>query len=670
MSTSATMCSASLAAVCFMGVIWSATGAAQTVTVDTSSAGRHQAIDGFGTCCGGLGLQSWYSSLYFDDVGFSILRTDITPTFKSTYSNLHYCSPWFGQAAPLTLDNSANGPDGSRTRPYTGPADYSTTFGGCSVPIAVMGPDIDVNVQAFDFTVGSVANAGALAQLGTSKQAELGDFKFYASMWSPAPWLKVSSGGTYGAQSNHPYPAAGTPFPFIWGGNFAGGKLDTSGTPVAQFDDSSLGGTGPTSALTQFARSLAAYLRGYQNTFGVKFYAISIQNELGFEEFYNSTTYHLSAEYIAALKAARAELDKYPDLATIRIVGPEDVMGDSSYQLWELGGGGTISHKSLQIISNVDADPVAKQALSFFNIHGYAPNGISSAGADPVAWGWWANGWTTSPAAGLPGNVKGFTAYNKKSWMTETSGENTPWLSPTSGFPSNGAFSIALKIYQALTVGQESAWLYWQLADGSPAATQTMTDQATGANAPKLVAMKHFARYIRPGAVRVDATVSGSSTLMASAFVHDANGTLTIVLINEANSPTTATVQVPAAPAGLSSFDVRTSSDGSLWQASSATASGGTLSIPVPAFGVVTLFGTGMATDAGVTTPDAGTDGGSTASDGGSPPADGGTTADGGSGTDGGVVGACGCTHGSPVGNTAALLLLGGLLAGWRRRRW
>lgn len=56
-------------------------------------------------------------------------------------------------------------------------------------------------------------------------------------------------------------------------------------------------------------------------------------------------------------------------------------MGDSSYQLWELGGGTGASHKSLQIIANVEADPVATQALAFFNIHGYAGDGLlASAG--------------------------------------------------------------------------------------------------------------------------------------------------------------------------------------------------------------------------------------------------------------------------------------------------
>jgi len=47
-------------------------------------------------------------------------------------------------------------------------------------------------------------------------------------MWSPAPWLKLSSGNSISGQSGN-LPVNGTPWPFIWGGNFAGGKLDEKG---------------------------------------------------------------------------------------------------------------------------------------------------------------------------------------------------------------------------------------------------------------------------------------------------------------------------------------------------------------------------------------------------------------------------------------------------------
>jgi MYXO-CTERM domain-containing protein len=587
--------------------------AAQSVAVDTTT--RFQTIDGFGTCLSGTeAQQTWWQQLYFEDLQASMVRVDITPAFKSPYSDLSYCSPWFGQPAPLSLDNGGNGPDGTRTRRYTGPADYSNAFGGCSAPIAVMGTDIDKNAAMLDFTTAK-AVPGLVAQLGAMKAAQLGGFKLYASMWSPAPWVKVSSGNTYGGGAS-PLPAAGVPWPFIWGGNFAGGKLDVSGTPLSQFDD----GTGPTSALTQFARGLAAFLHGFQNAFGVKFYAISIQNELNFEEFYNSATYPLAADYLAALKAARAEMDTHADLKDIRIIGPEDLIGSDAYALWQYGSGGTEVDKNLHYLQAIASDSTAAAAIAGFNIHGYAPDGVTAAGSSPQSWDWWANGWTTSPAAGVPANVKGFTAFDKPSWMTETSGEKPEWLasSTSGGFPDSGAFSIAVKIAQALTTGQESAWLYWQLTDGSASSdsdVQTLTDAKQLANDPKYVAAKHFFRYIRPGAQRVSAAVTGTgaANLLASAFFLDSGASLTMVLVNEGSSDAQVSVAIAKPPAGLASFSTFTSSNGKLWQSGSASLSGGSVSVTVPGYGVTTLYGTGTppppagdggAADGGATNPD------------------------------------------------------------------
>jgi O-glycosyl hydrolase len=575
---------------------------AQSVAVDTTT--RFQTIDGFGTCLSGSeSTESWWQSLYFDDLAASMVRVDITPTFTSTYSDLSYCSPWYGQAAPLDIDDG--GPDGTRTRPYSSASDYSTSFGGCSAPIAVMGPDIDTNATLFDFSQKSTF--GLIAQMGQSKAAQLGGFKVYASMWSPAPWVKITSGNTYSGAAS-PLPTA-QPWPFIWGGNFAGGKLDVSGTPLAQFDD----GTGPTSALTQFTRGLAAFLHGFQDAYGVGFYAISLQNELTFEEYYNSATYPLASSYVTALKAARAELDQYPDLQGIRILGPEDLMGDDAYSMWEYGGGSTQTDKNLQFLQAIAADSTASAAIAGFAIHGYAADGVSSAGATPQSWQWWTGGWTTSPASGIPANVQGFTSFQKPSWMTETSGENPEWLASSTdgGFPDSGAFSIVLKIHQALTTGDESAWLYWQLTDGSPSNAsdvQTLTDATQLQNDPKYVAAKHFFKYIRPGAQRVAASVTGASDVLASAFVNDATAQVTLVLVNDGSSAATAQVAIAAPPPGLTSFTTYTSSGGSLWQGGTASLSSGATSVVLPAYGVVTLTGTGTPPVAADTGADAGLD--------------------------------------------------------------
>ncbi|MBC8160298.1 MAG: hypothetical protein H7Z42_03680, partial [Roseiflexaceae bacterium] len=562
-----------------------------SVTIDSST--RFQTMDGFGTCLSGSEAeQAWWQDLYYGDAAASILRVDLTPRLKAPYSDFSYNSPWFHNSPALP------GPDGNNVRTYTGPNDYSRSFAGRSAPIAVMQPDVEQNIGVFDYAQDLPRPGIAAAQAGAAREAALGDFKLVGSIWSPLPWVKVSSGNSISGQSGV-LPVDGTPWPFVWFDNFSGGKLDVSGAPLAVFND----GVQNTSSLTQFARSTAAYVLGYQRAAGQRFYAISIQNELNFEVFYNSATYPLSAQYIAALKAVRAEFDRYPELRDIQIMGPEDLLGNDAYGLWEYGGP---THKNLQYLQNIAADPVAAAAVDFFNVHGYAGDGVSSAGATPQLWDWWANGWDASPAGGIPANIKGFTEYGKKSWMTETSGEAAPWLNTTTGFPSNGGWSIALKMHQALTTGQQSAWVYWQFSDGGNVGESTLTDATQRQNAPKYVAFKHFSKYIRPNAQRVAANVSGSTTLNASAYVHDDNRTVTAVLVNSSASPQTVSVRLPSTPAGISSMQTFISSESSLWQTGTASVSAGSVSITVPGYGVATLFGQGSTGTPPTATPPSG----------------------------------------------------------------
>lgn len=560
----------------------SLSASAVTLTTAIGASDLRQRIDGFGTCLSGDdATQAWFHSLYFDDARFTIERMDLVPTFRAPYSDFTYDSPWFHNNPALP------GPDNNNVRTYTGPNDYSRLFAGRNAPIAVMGPDIDANIAYFDFDNGMPHVAGTLAQIGQAHAAALGDFKLIGSIWSPAPWLKVSSGNTIGP-ADWPLPVGGTAWPFIWAGNFSGGRLDTSDTPLAVFDD----GTGPTSALTQFARATAAYLRGFQNRYGVHLYAISIQNELNFETFYNSAFYPLSSQYIAALKRVRAELDAYPDLAPIRIIGPEDLLGGDAYGMWEYGGP---IHKNLQYLEHIGDDPLAESAIALYAIHGYAADGASAADATPQQWLWWKDGWTTSPAPGIPANVAGYASHGKASWMTETSGEQTAWRVPASGFPGQGAFGLALRVHQALVAGEQSAWVYWQLSDGNAVAEQTLTDDTLQANSPKYVALKHYARYIRPGSRRAPVTVTGSNDVIASAYVNAANGSLTWVILNGGASTQSITIDIPGTAAA--SYDLVRSSDGSLWQSSTLEPSSAHLAFTLAGYGVATVSGSTGAPD-------------------------------------------------------------------------
>lgn len=572
-----------LTCLCFLLVF--ITAFSQTPTISISTNTKYQFIDGFGAHQGDASVnQTWWNQLYFDDMSCSIYRVDLTPSLIAPYSDLSYFSPWFMGSSVKSVFNfedpaNPDGPEGNRVRTYTNPTDYSRTFGGRNAPIAVMGPDLEKNISYFRYqTDGAITN-------GKAKIPQLGDFKLVGSIWSPLPWLKVSSGNRYN-QNWWPGPVANTPWPFVWGGNFAGGRLDVSGTPLAVFNDQSQGGTGPTSSLTQFARSTAAYIAGYQRFHKMNFYAISIQNELNFEEYYTSMTYPLSSQYIAALKAVRNEFDKYPELKSIRIMGPEDLLGGDSYGLWEYGGP---THKNLQYLRSIGQDPDALKAIDFFCIHGYANDGVTAAGANPNLWNWWVNGWNASPAPGIPANIKGFSSFNKKSWMTETSGESPEWLFPANGFPGDGAFGIGIRIHQALTTGMESAWIYWTFttADNNGNVTNYgLTNSNVSTNSPKYNAAKHYYKFIRPGAQRISCITNGSTDLLGSAYLHETDHSLTIVLINTRNAVQTALLNLPYS--GLQ-FNQYTSYLNNYWKSSNLNVSGMQTNISLPAYSIVTL---------------------------------------------------------------------------------
>jgi O-glycosyl hydrolase len=543
----------------------------------------HQTIEGFGTCLyREVAREPWFQSLYLDDLRASMLRIDLTPRFRSPYADFAYNSPWFHGHPPLP------GPEGNNVRAYASPDDYQRPFAGRRAPIAVMGPDIDGNVRLLDLDDGYLAAAGALAKLGWARRGELGGFKIVGSLWSPAPWLKVPSGNRIGA-AGEPLPKAGAPWPFIWNGNFAGGVLDVSGEPRPAFHD----GVGPTSALTQFARGTAATLRGFMRRYGVEVHALGIQNEPAFEQFFGSCAYPHAEGWLKAVAAVRAEIDRHPDLQRIRIIGPEDVLGDSSYGMWQVGGGARSSDRNLKFLAALAQSPRGAALVDRFAVHGYGPSGAAAVTSDLKAWRWWAEGWTQAPDRGLPAAVDGFRHYGRESWMTETSGEEPAWRAPDHGFPDAGAFGLVVGLHNALTIGYESAWLYWQLADGAPVGRSTLTDAVQQGRAAKYLAVKHYFRFIRPGARRVEVVAEPASAIRASAYLHEADGKVVIVALNLSDAP----LDVPVtwndrggAGARRDRWQVYTSSEGRLWEASAATvAPAGTLACRLPAYGVATL---------------------------------------------------------------------------------
>ena len=549
------------------------TATGPSLRVDAEAPCR-QTIDGFGTTGPyKVGTERWVHDLYYDDLGASILRVDLTPAFRAPYSDFLYNSPWFHKEPALP------GPDGNNVRTYTDASDYGRTWAGRRAAIAVMGPDLEKNVALFDYDAPAVKSFGTMARRG----AKVPGFKLMGSLWSPPPWLKKSSGGHIEA-SVEVMPKGGTPWPFIWNGNFAGGVLDTSDEPRKELDDKKVGGTGPTSALTQLGRAFASFVLGFQRKYDVRFHAISIQNELNFETFYNSCSYPRADGYVKALKAVRKAFDAHPELKDIQLMGPEDLIGTDAYALWQFGADQTAVHKNLQYVRAIASDPEAQAALGIYAVHAYAADGVSSSGNDPQMWRWWMDGWDKAPAEGLPDGVAGVRKYGKRSWMTESSGEKSQWVTHDGSSYTATAFGLALKIHHALTAGEQNGWIYWQITDGEPLKIEQLTDDRHRARAPKYVAAKHYFKHVRPGMCRVDVALDQAKDVHASAYRGE-GGALTLVVLNASDDKQALGVR-GGVPDAMQRF---TSDDEKLWDESTARKVRDAIEIELPPYSVTTL---------------------------------------------------------------------------------
>lgn len=434
----------------------------------------------------------------------------------------------------------------------------------------------DANYEAvaksLDFKAGPNQGQGLLAQALNAHK--LDRLLLYGTPWTPPGWMKAN-----GVTHLLDYPTAGSPQP-------------RGMSPTATRDKN--GGWHDSNNILKpdqrdnYGKYLAGFCRGFQANFGLPVYAVSVQNELMFDEFYNSCRYDYDMSTVDwAAKPPRVRPDAgskfspafHDTVAAIgrqfraqkvsaKLAGPESVGPDNAHFTMTEEG----------YITAVMSDPATRGDLGILNIHGYGGDAIHPGGSRSA----WAKFYS---------DVKG---YGRPLWMTEESGEDNAWTTSHNGSKENGAISVATHIDEALAYGNCNAYLYWQITDPKPSGgALTTPDLTTGVNtqAKKYCAAKHFFRYIRPGAVRLG-TTGDTETFSACAFTHDANKTLTVVLINTATTPEPATITLPTSGPAFASFQTwRTSADESFAAQPNVTALGGKLSLTLPPQSVVTLYG-------------------------------------------------------------------------------
>jgi glucuronoarabinoxylan endo-1,4-beta-xylanase len=288
--------------------------------------------------------------------------------------------------------------------------------------------------------------------------------KLIVSIWSPAPWMK---------HNNKP-------------GN---GTVDQNSAPAYTNSPDANTNQLKNDMYDEFAEYCVAYIKIVKQQTGIDVYALSIQNEPRFSQFYASCVYNGTAlRDVIKVVGARLETE---GLAT-KLFMPEDVG-------WFEG--------IKSFVDPVLADADARKYVDMIAVHGYANDGVNPGSTDAQTWEAMYN-WGA--------------AYNMPLWMTETS-----------GYPNtqDGAVDLSKAMYIALKYGKASAWVFWTLSTSNLDAYSLMN--SAGVKSKRYYASKNFYRYIRPGARRFEISSMNNDKLLPLAFNHAADGNTTLVIIND-----------------------------------------------------------------------------------------------------------------------------------------
>jgi glucosylceramidase len=121
---------------------------------------------------------------------------------------------------------------------------------------------------------------------------------------------------------------------------------------------------------------------------------------------------------------------------------------------------------------------------------------------------------------------------SRKTWMSEWNPNGNTWNTAWDDGSGSDGMAIAQAVHDALTLGDVSAYIYWLGASrGSTRAFMQIDDTAkTYSVSKRLWAMAGYSRFIRPGAVRLEASAADPA-LKVSAF-RNPDGSRVIVALN------------------------------------------------------------------------------------------------------------------------------------------
>jgi O-glycosyl hydrolase len=286
---------------------------------------------------------------------------------------------------------------------------------------------------------------------------------------------------------------------------------------------------------------------------GVPLYAISPGNEVMFTQTFESCVW--SAADLAEVVGLLGQMLEDEGMGDILIFGPETMTSHN----WSADLANALYIKTLK------ADPKVWKYFDRFATHGYTDGFTTDKSKESAAIYW--------------NMIKG---TGKAFWITEGGTGVHSWP---------GAMNdIGAMIHNSLVGGNVSAFVPWQISEERESEHGLMVnDRFTG----KTRAAQHYFKFIRPGAVRVDAEPSDAPTPV-SAYLHEADNTLTIVAANPTGQAQDVSFTLEGATA-LKQMDVyRTTAQDQFKQLDAVGVSDGKVALTLPPQCMVTLVGQGV----------------------------------------------------------------------------
>ena len=257
---------------------------------------------------------------------------------------------------------------------------------------------------------------------------------------------------------------------------------------------------------------------------GIEIYAISLQNEPMFAQGFSSMVM-TAEEYINMLLVTVPIIKAaYPD---VLIFGAECMLAFQNG--WAMGG---IFNYNQRIEANLrntsPGDPGSLHGLfDRFAVHGYYDGVIAEAIENHRHY------WTQDR----------INHTMRPRWMTETSGYGYHWLDQvrtinnwTGSIP--GALNLGMAMQMALLYGDLPAWVYWQGFNHETDSIYNLWSPYDNRN--KYAVSQHFFRYLRPGTVRIDSSVTGTvaiDDLLVTAYRDDNYERYVVIVVNSSEFP-------------------------------------------------------------------------------------------------------------------------------------